>query len=264
MNRFAVIGHPVAHSLSPAMHAANFAAIGYDGEYGRFDVAPEELASFVRARRDEGYLGLNVTIPHKLAVLPLLDRVDGSVKVYGACNTVKFCEDGSIAGYNTDAEGFLSSLSSHGASLPGAKVLVMGFGGAGRTVAIAALRGGAGEVFVGVRHDVDTQGLAARPVSLAEAARLAPSMDMIVNATPVGLRAGDGPVLPREVFRRGQFVLDIIPTKVAPPTARAAAEAGATAAGGLEFLVAQGAKSFEIWTGLAADRAAMLEAIKEA
>lgn len=117
MKKFAVIGHPIAHSLSPTMHAANFKALGFDATYEKFDVAPEELEAFVRARQREGYAGLNVTVPHKIAVIPLLDRPDESVKRYGACNTLKFEADGTISGYNTDVIGFVTGLAAHGFGL---------------------------------------------------------------------------------------------------------------------------------------------------
>ena len=117
--KFAVIGHPVAHSLSPKMHAANFRAIGFDGTYEKFDVAPEDVESFVREKQREGYAGLNVTVPHKLAVIPLLDHVDASVSRYGACNTLKFEADGTITGYNTDVIGFVEGLAGHGFTLAG-------------------------------------------------------------------------------------------------------------------------------------------------
>ena len=111
--KFAVIGHPVAHSLSPKMHQANFRAIGFDGTYEKFDVAPEDVEPFVRAKQREGYAGLNVTVPHKLAVIPLLDHADVSVVRYGACNTLKFEADGTITGYNTDVIGFVEGLAAH-------------------------------------------------------------------------------------------------------------------------------------------------------
>jgi len=283
MNKFAVIGHPIAHSLSPKMHAANFAAIGYAGTYEKFDVAPEDVSAFVMEKRREGYLGLNVTVPHKMAVLPLIDSPDESVTRYGACNTLKFCADGSIRGYNTDVIGFVTVLSAHGFSLRGRKVAVIGCGGAGSAlakcacfegasgIALADLRaesverladeiagaGFSGEVErLGVPEDA---GLSGRKAAWGEAASAA---DLVVNATPMGLHPGEPPALPAECFRPGQFVLDIVPTRETPPTAVAAASAGATAVDGLEFLVGQGAKSFEIWTGLAADRKAMLAAIR--
>lgn len=272
MKRFAVIGHPVAHSLSPVMHKANFEAVGYDGEYGKFDVDEHALADFVRARRDEGYLGLNVTVPHKIAVMDILGRVDGSVAKYGACNTLKFERDGTISGYNTDVDGFIGCLVAHGFSLSGKRVAILGCGGAGSALANACVREGAISVYVASRTPASRSRLcdALRnlqipgceigefPPSEIEIARAA---DLIVNATPVGLKEGDASAIPCDAFRPGQIVLDIIPTRRLPPTAAAARRAGATGIGGLEFLVEQGARSFEIWTGLAADRSAMLRAL---
>ena len=127
--KFAVIGHPVAHSLSPKMHQANFKAIGFDGTYEKFDVAPEDVASFVRAKQREGYAGLNVTVPHKLAVIPLLDHVDASVARYGACNTLKFEADGTITGYNTDVIGFTRMLDRLGTNVEGQNCVLLGGSG---------------------------------------------------------------------------------------------------------------------------------------
>ena len=273
MQRFAVIGHPVAHSLSPVMHTANFRALGLDATYEKFDVAPDDVAAFVRARRDEGYRGLNVTVPHKVAVLPLLDHVDESVAAYGACNTLRFEDDGTISGFNTDVTGFLDSLAAHDFNLAGKSVIILGCGGAGGPLALACVRHGARRVLVAARHVAS----AARLVASLENARsshqteigifdmadmaTAREADLIVNATPIGLKETDSSVLDPAAFRPGQFVLDIIPTKHTPPTAAAAQRAGATAVAGLEFLVGQGAQSFEIWTGIAADKTAMLNAI---
>ncbi len=260
------------------MHAANFAAVGYDGSYEKFDVGPDDVESFVRAKQSEGYLGLNATVPHKLAVLTLLDRPDESVERYGSCNTVKFEPDGAIAGWNTDVIGFVDTLSAHGFSLRNRSVAILGCGGAGSALAACACFEGASRVVVSARREESVTrlverlrglGLAAKvdgipglgsSESVAEFKSLSP--DLVVNATPVGLKPDDPSVLPAEVFRKGQLVLDIIPTKKFPPTATAARLAGATAVDGLEFLVGQGAKSFEIWTGLRADRAAMLASIR--
>ncbi|MBQ8126481.1 MAG: shikimate dehydrogenase, partial [Kiritimatiellae bacterium] len=148
MKKFAVIGHPVAHSLSPTMHAANFRSLGYDATYEKFDVAPENLAAFVREKQREGYAGLNVTVPHKIAVIPLLDRTDESVARYGACNTLKFEPDGTIAGYNTDVIGFVTGLAAHGFSLAGKKVVIIGCGGAGSALAACTCYEGAAELKV--------------------------------------------------------------------------------------------------------------------
>ena len=281
MKKFAVIGHPVAHSLSPVMHAANFAALGFDGSYGRFDVEEGELAGFFAKCRAEGYLGVNVTVPHKMAVIPLLDSRDVSVERYGACNTVLFGEDGRMTGFNTDVAGFLDTLAMHGLSVRGKNVLVLGCGGAGSALALCAAFEGAAQVSIAARSAASTDALAEKFRSAGFAANVlahprSPGLDgradvwgesalradLVVNATPLGLKPGDEPVLPKSAFRAGQFVLDIIPTRAFPPTAAAAKEAGAIAADGLDFLVSQGAKSFEIWTGLEADRKAMRSALR--
>ena len=272
MKKFAVIGHPVAHSLSPRMHEANFKALGFAASYEKFDVPPENLAEFVRTKAKEGYLGLNVTIPHKVEVINLLNKLDESVVRYGACNTVKFEQDGTITGYNTDVIGFVASLAAHGISLPGKRVVILGCGGAGAALATACVYEGAAEVKVAAQHVANAERLVAKLHEIGREASLsailtsdsaaAREADLIVNATPVGLKPDDKSVLPREAFRPGQFVLDIIPTGQTPPTAALAIEAGAAAADGLEFLVAQGAESFRIWTGLEADQSAMLAAIR--
>ena len=283
MKKFAVIGHPVAHSLSPTMHAANFRSLGYDATYEKFDVAPENLAAFVREKQREGYAGLNVTVPHKIAVIPLLDRTDESVARYGACNTLKFEPDGTIAGYNTDVIGFVTGLAAHGFSLAGKKVVIIGCGGAGSALAACTCYEGAAELKVADLRGAAVTALVEKLTALglgtcvsgldvldgtasdaqkAVWGAAAEAADLIVNATPMGLHPGEPSALPPSCFHAGQFVLDIVPTKAFPPTAAAAVRAGATATDGLEFLVGQGAKSFEIWTGVTADRAAMLEAIR--
>lgn len=283
MKKFAVLGHPVAHSLSPVIHAANFRAVGFDGSYEKFDVAPADLASAVARLRAEGYSGLNITVPHKIAVVALLDRQDESVRRYGACNTLKFEEDGTVTGYNTDVIGFVDGLAAHGFSIRGRRVFIVGCGGAGSALAACACHEGAAELKVADLRAQSVESLVARlsaggfetevsglPVldgtaSDAQKAawgEAAKDADLVVNATPAGLHPGEPSALPPECFRPGQFVLDIVPTKEFPPTAAAARAAGATAADGLEFLVAQGARSFEIWTGVPADRAAMLSAVR--
>lgn len=284
MKKFAVLGHPVAHSLSPVMHAANFAAIGFEATYEKFDVEPQDLADFIRRKQAEGYSGLNITVPHKIAVIPLLDHPDESVRRYGACNTVKFEEDGTISGYNTDVIGFVTGLAAHGFSIKGKKVVIIGCGGAGSALAACACHEGAAELRLadlragsvsalvtrlqGLGLGTAVSGLDVLDGSASDAQKAiwgeaAKTADLVVNATPMGLHPGEPPALPPESFHPGQFVLDIVPTKDFPPTAAAAVKAGATATDGLEFLVGQGAKSFEIWTGVAADRKAMLAAIRQ-
>lgn len=283
MKKFAVLGHPVAHSLSPTMHAANMASIGFEGTYEKFDVDPADLPAAVKRLQAEGYSGLNITVPHKIAVIDLLDKKDESVVRYGACNTIKFESDGTLTGYNTDVIGFVTGLAAHGFSLKDKKVVIIGCGGAGSALAACTCYEGAAELKVAdLRAEsvtnlveklnklnlgtkvsglevLDGTASDAQKAIWGEAAREA---DLVVNATPMGLHEGEPSALPPECFHAGQFVLDIVPTKTFPPTATAAVKAGATATDGLEFLVGQGAKSFELWTGVTADRKAMQESIR--
>ena len=256
------------------MHAANFASLSLDATYEKFDVEPGDVARFVAGKRREGYAGLNVTVPHKREVVSALDRLDESVERYGACNTVKFEADGSATGYNTDVAGFLSSLAAHGFSVAGKRVFVVGCGGAGSALATACAYENAASVALANRTPETAFALAERLRAIpggtivaalpgrASWADAANEADLVVNATPAGLREGDESALPAEAFRPGQFVLDIVPTKRFPPTAALAEKMGAEAVDGLEFLVAQGAESFKIWTGLEADREAMLRAAR--
>lgn len=281
MKKFAVIGHPVSHSLSPVMHEANFRSLGIGARYSMIDASPGDLGRVFGELREQGYSGLNITIPYKMDVVGLLDRYDDDVSFYGACNCVRFEEDASASGFNTDASGFLGSLSSRGVSLGGRKVFIAGCGGAGRTLAFCAARQGAGQVMLASRGGGSARSLAAElsAAGFTAEALEAPSgdglgsrfrawgdcardADIVVNATPLGLKETDEALLPSEAFRPGQFVLDIIPVRRFPQTAAAAAAAGADAADGIEFLVRQGAGSFSIWTGLSADIDAMSAAAR--
>ena len=283
MKKFAVIGHPVAHSLSPKMHTANMASIGFEGTYEKFDIDPADIPTALKRFKEEGYAGINVTVPHKFAVIPFLDHPDASVVRYGACNTIKFEEDGTLSGYNTDVIGFVTGLAAHGFSIKGKKVVIIGCGGAGSALATCTCYEGAAELKVadlraesvtnlvaklqGLGLGTAVSGLEVLDGTASDAQKAiwgeaAKEADLVVNATPMGLHPGEPPALPPDCFHPGQFVLDIVPTKDFPPTAAAAVKAGATATDGLEFLVGQGAKSFEIWTGVTADRKAMLAAIR--
>lgn len=280
MEKFAILGHPVAHSLSPVMHAANFKSLGYDGSYERFDVAPENLASTIQRLESEGYRGLNITVPHKINVIDSLTAIDDSVRRYGACNTVRFEKDGGITGFNTDVIGFIEGLKANGCPLAGKRVSILGCGGAGSALAFACCYEGASAVTVCARNETKAKALADKLKQLGTGAEISIAIsqsgikgandpwtnaaiesDLVVNATPLGIREGDPSALPPEAFRPGQFVYDIVPVKTFPPTAATARKAGATAFDGLQFLAGQGAAAFKLWTGLEADKQAMLKAI---
>ncbi len=188
MKRLAVLGHPVAHSRSPAMHSAALAELGLAGEwsYEAIDLAPDELESRVRAMEGEGFVGANVTVPHKGAALSLADTLSETAREIGAANTLSFAA-GEVRADNTDAQGLLDALP---ASPAGKRALVLGAGGAARAVVWALLREGA-EVDLWNRTALRAERLCAelggRPVATPEAG----AYELTVNTTAVGLRGED-------------------------------------------------------------------------
>lgn len=257
------------------MHSASFRAIGFDGTYGAFDVAPQDLPSVLRRFAAEGYRGINCTIPHKEAVLPLLDRLDDSAVHCAAANTVLFAADGTTTGYNTDGAGFRLSLEECGFRFAGARIVLLGAGGAARAVSVACRDAGCAELAVSNRTRSRAESLvaelrrtecAARMVDLGgvddpETCRAVEEADLVVNATPLGLKPDDPSAVPQELLHAGQTVYDLIPVRRETATLAAARVAGARAVGGLGMLVHQGAAAFRIWTGLEPDISAMFSAL---
>ncbi len=260
MPRLAVLGHPVGHSRSPAMHNAALAELGLGGEwsYEAIDVDPDAFEARVRAMPGEGFAGVNVTVPHKAAALALADELSETAREIGAANTLVFRE-GEIRAENTDADGLLNALPG---SPAGKQALVLGAGGAARAVVWALLREGA-RVAVWNRTELRSRNLCeelgGNPVSEPDQAEY----DLIVNSTAVGL-GGEDPFaeLPLDPggFGAAQVVVDMVYGTEPTALLRAAETAGATAVDGLEILVQQGALSFEIWTG----RQATLETMRAA
>jgi shikimate dehydrogenase len=252
--RLAVLGQPVSHSRSPAIHNAALAALGIDGEwsYEAIEVGAADFAQRVRAMAGEGFVGANVTVPHKLAALKLADDRSAVSEAIGAANTLLF-EGGSIRADNTDAEGLVAALPGPAA---GRSALVLGAGGAGRA-AVWALTSEGASVSIWNRTAARATELAAElgasAVDEAEGGRRAAEADLIVNATAVGL-AGEDPFaqlpLRREALRSGQTVVDLVYGDDETELTRAARAAGAEVVDGREVLVRQGAASFRLWTGL--------------
>ena len=241
---YGVLGRPVARSLSPAMHNAGFAALGLNAAYVPFDTA--NLDGLRRLAPAIGIHGLSVTIPFKQAIVPLLDEVAPDAVAAGAVNTVVI-RDGRWVGMNTDAAGFLEPLLRRGVELRGARALVLGAGGAARAVAVALRTRGAFVALTARRAEAAEE--AARAVG-AEAVRqpAAPgTWDLLVNATPVGSRGVPG--RPFDGAMEKGIVYDLVYDPDPTPLMRDAAAAGCEVIGGLEMLVAQAERQFEIWTG---------------
>jgi shikimate dehydrogenase len=247
--RLAVLGHPVGHSRSPAIHNAALVALGMGDEwsYEAINVAPDAFEARVRAMPGEGFAGANVTVPHKGAALALADELSETAREIGAANTLVFA-DGEIRAENTDAKGLLNALP---ASPSGKRALVLGAGGAARAVVWALLREGA-EVDVWNRTELRSRNLCEElggaPVTAPDQA----SYELIVNSTAVGL-GGEDPFaeLPLDPARfvSMQTVVDMVYGLKPTSLLRAAGMVGAATVDGLEILVQQGALSFEIWTG---------------
>jgi shikimate dehydrogenase len=259
-----VLGWPIAHSRSPAMHEAAYAALGLsDWRYQRLPVPPDLLAETVRALEGAGFVGANVTIPHKEAALALADEATPETRTIGAANTLTFL-DGAIRAANTDAPGLLAALSAAaGDDNParGARALVLGAGGSARAAVWALRQAGAAEVMVWNRtparaHELGAA-LGARPVDGAQPA------DLLVNCTPVGLREPDATFkdLPIDADTVSSFcyVIDLVYRDGDTPLVRAARTRGVTTVSGLDVLVHQGALSLESWLGRRAPIGAMRE-----
>lgn len=275
--RFGLLGHPVKHSLSPVMHEASFRSLGLKAEYVCFDVPPEELSARLAACRREGFNGLNVTIPHKEAVLPLMNKLDATARLFGAVNTVRLDAHG-MTGYNTDTLGFLTDLKeSRGVTPEGRRVMVVGCGGAGRALAIACAREGAAELgvadVIASKASVLAEDIAERlpdAVTQVEVLSGNPEVwalygrecDLIIHCTSAGLHAGDVSPIPAGAFHEGQLLYDLVYTVRETPTMRVAKAAGADALNGMGMLLHQGAAAFNIWTGLEADTQAMRAALE--
>ena len=273
---FAVLGHPIGHTLSPVMHNASFAALGLDAIYLAFDVKPERLMTVLPAMRSLGFGGVNLTIPHKEVAFRGLEKLDDSAKLLGAVNTVQFAEDGLI-GHNTDGFGFLRALDeAFGRNTRGDSVFVLGSGGAGRAVALMSAQAGAREVTladldrarserVGAEITAHFPGVAVKVVSTpVEQAAAARKADLVVQATPVGMKATDISLLPPEAFRPDQRAFDLIYHVAETVFMKAALASGAQASNGLGMLLHQGARAFHIWTGMEPSVAAMRQALEKA
>jgi shikimate dehydrogenase len=261
---FGVIGHPVAHSLSPLMHNTAFAALGLDCTYDAYDVSFESLRTAIQDFRDRGFVGLNVTLPHKERIISFLDHVTPEAKAIGAVNTVTH-RDGRLVGCNTDAEGFSRSLEPLRSQIAGTTVLLFGAGGGARAAAYALLVSFSPErLIIANRSQQRAEDFAARCEAFGtitkieadglvdwEIRRAVEASSLIVNATSLGMApdVNRSPLMPEVTFRCDQVVIDLIYTPMETALLRKAAGDGARTISGLEMFLYQGARSFELWTG---------------
>ena len=244
--RAAVIGDPVAHSLSPRIFAAFAAAAGVDLRYRAIRVPPASLAAAVRRARSRSWLGWNVTLPHKVAIMPLLDALHDSAREAGAVNVVHFT-GGRAVGYNTDGAGLLADLRRLRFAPRGKRALVLGSGGAARAVCAALKRAGVAELGVLARDPAKGADVAARfgaavaaPAALAEA-------ELVVNASSAGLDGRSSPLPARAKLKRGALAYDLVYRPAPTPFLRKAKASGCRTADGTGMLLAQAAETWAIW-----------------
>ena len=269
-----IIGYPIGHSMSPVFQQAALDACGVDARYVAYQVAPDEVEQFVNGLRRPGIMGINVTVPHKLAVMPFLDEIDDWATEAGAVNTI-VNRQGRLTGHNTDGYGFLRALREGADFEPqGRRTLILGAGGAARGVVLALAREGVGGLTIANRtperadslaqlaqkRGITCQAISLAGKDLAEAAALA---ELIVNCTTIGMTHGPGEdetPLPADAIPATALVNDLVYNPLETRLLREAAQAGARTLGVIQMLVYQGAASFEMWLERPAPVPVMLEA----
>jgi shikimate dehydrogenase len=269
----AILGDPVGHSLSPVMHNAAFAALGLDYVYVALQVRPADLKRAIHGVRALGFAGLNVTVPHKEAILPLLDELSPAARAIGAVNTVIRSGD-RLRGENTDGEGFLRAVAKLGMRLRGKRVVLLGAGGSARAIAWALGRSGISRLTIlnrhlkraatlasAVRRSCDASVFAAG-LDSARHAELLEGADLVVNCTSLGLDGRTSPDVEITATPEHCLFYDIVYRSEPTPLVSAVRRHGRRAENGLGMLVEQAALAFRIWTGRAAPVETMGRALR--
>ncbi|MBI4711140.1 MAG: shikimate dehydrogenase [Candidatus Omnitrophica bacterium] len=281
---YGIFGHPLSHTLSPAMHEAAFQKLWIDANYIVLELAPAAFKKLMSQSARLSLSGFNVTVPYKETVMKYLDRVRPEARAIGAVNTV-FRQGRHWVGANTDMEGFLKALMTEGGFHPlGKRAVILGAGGAARAVAYGLSKEGAREILIAdcfpekakkITSDmgklfkkVKYRAVVAGTSEVKEALQKA---DVIINATPIGLKSGDPKVIPEEWIPSSRlkkiFVMDLIYNPAMTPFLKAAKKKGHRTLNGLGMLLYQGARALELWTGRKAPvgvmRRALLQALQE-
>jgi shikimate dehydrogenase len=271
----AVYGHPIKHSASPAMQNAGIAALGLNWRYVAFEVHPDNLREAIAGAKAMRFIGLNLTVPHKLLAMQIVDLIDEDAKIWGAINTIRFeGRDGSSwrplaelpadveteirsVGFNTDADAIIRSLKEDlSAAIPGKKILILGAGGAGRAAALRIAQENPAELWLYNRTEskaaeVAKQIAATNPTANVKVGIPTGRVDLVLNATSLGLKPDDPLPIHDNGFelKNADAVYDMIYRPAETPLLNAARAAGCRVANGLGMLLYQGAKALEIWSG---------------
>ena len=279
--RLGVFGDPVAHSLSPQMQNAALKHCKIDMQYARFQILPDELPGALQLIRDLKFIGINLTVPHKIAALQFLDQADEGARRIGAVNTVRI-DNGKPRGFNTDGRGFARAIREEFVvDLRDLRVMILGAGGTARAIALQCGKEGCERLVIanrtlekGKKLTDELRDFFAGPRVLGPVARLQAipwdesafrfqiaNVDLIVNATPLGLNHGEPSPIPARLIAPHLMIYDTVYPQQRTPLISAAIEAGARAANGLSMLLHQGALAFEIWFQREAPIAEMRKAL---
>ena len=260
-----IIGDPIEHTMSPVMHNAAFNQLGIDYLYVPFRVRKEELGKAVEGMRALNIRGLNVTIPHKVAIIPFLDELDPPAEKINAVNTIAN-DEGILTGYNTDATGFLQALLEREVEPEGKNMVILGAGGASRAISFILAERGAHLIILNRLLELDwaeelasrisqifTKEVEALELTDENLVKVLEKADILVNATSVGMSPNvDETPVSLDLLKPSLIVFDIVYNPIKTRLLREAEAAGAETIGGLDMLVWQGALAFEKWTGLKA------------
>lgn len=280
MIKLAVIGYPLAQSLSAIMHNAMLKDLGIEGNYETLETTSEDLVTRVKQLKSQGYTGFNVTIPHKVPITLFLEEYDKLADIAGCANTVKIMPDNSLKGYNTDIYGFLTAIPSEiQKELKNKKVSILGTGGAARAAAIAFCQLEVSEIDFYARNIINAQAMVNFlrdnfpniKFTLKQMQSLRDLSDsyMLVNSTPIGMRGkamGTSPIDENliKTLPKDAVVYDIVYNPIKTEFLKLAQKNNYKTISGLEMFVHQGAKAFEIWTGNPAKPEVMKLAVLEA
>jgi shikimate dehydrogenase len=270
-----LFGYPVKHSFSPIIHNAAFAALGLDYVYIPFCVSPDKLKIAVEALVSLGIKGINVTIPHKETVIPFLDKIMPEAELIGAVNTINIDAQNRLIGYNTDGTGFITALLSDlNITVEDKKMLLLGAGGGARAVGIQSALSNIREIYVRDIDDTKTNKLIAdikksnknvytEAIAKQQIQSVLSKIDILVNATPIGMQPEDPLLLEPDWLRPEVKVFDLIYNPFETNLIKVAKQRECIATNGLNMLIQQGVRSFEIWTGIQPPVEIMRQAIMD-
>ena len=272
---FAVVGYPIDHSLSPLMHNASMKSLNFDGIYLALNINPDDVVETLPVMKKMGFKGINLTIPHKEIVYSHLETLDESAKLFKSVNTILF-EDDEIKGFNTDGYGFLKALgNSFGKEIDNDKVFILGCGGAGRTVALQSTKSKAESIWLADIDEGKILKLKDEILSLDPTMKIYYSLNLdeqidgckdsnlIIQASPVGMKENEKSLFPSSAFNNNQRVFDLIYMYPETSFMKNAKQSGAEVANGLGMLLYQGEKAFRIWTNCEANQDVMMDVLSK-